>query len=157
MTSSKFRFIRESLPYLKLIRDNQYCHDIEFVKNETIFECHFVFKPFNTGPIKVRLVLIHNGFVFNVVMSFFDPMRSNGSELIDDYFHGYKFEKIITFDDFKNHIEKVHDWAIDIMVKGQKPEHVMGIIKTYIPESFISGEELERYVKSRAGLKKYNL
>lgn len=159
---NKISFIRQSLDYLKLVRNNQYCHDIKIIEVENddhLFECQWMFKPLKKGSIKLRMFIVDDPMFKkskSVLLCYQNRDINRPSNLVDDYFYGFMYPKCIHFEFFKEFIEGIHDWIIDLIAE-QKHHHVLDVIKKYIPESYISYDELENYVKSRKGLKKYNL
>lgn len=159
MIYTKMAFIRNSLPYLKLVRDNQYCHDVKIEKvheeNHSI-QCSFTFAPFKKGSTKLMFFIDDSEPGLPIVLKAY-VVRNSPSSLIDDYLNGYNRPQYITFANFKQLIENSHDWAIDLIVKEQKVKFVLNVLKLYIPESFIADDKLEDYANSRFGIKKYNL
>jgi hypothetical protein len=159
MIYTKRSFIKNCLPFLKLVRDNQYCHDMKIERcyeEHHSIECSFTFAPFKKGIIKLKLFIDDSEPGLPVVLKAY-TVTNSPSNLIDDYFNGYDRPQYISFKDFKFLLENSHDWAIDLIVKGQKAKFAMNVLRLYIPESFIDDDKLEDYANSRIGIKKYNL
>ena len=157
MIYHKTTFIRHALPFLKMIRDNEYCTDIEIRKTleeDRSVEVKFTFKPLKIGSVDIVLHIDDSDPDLPMVLTCYRFKEKNSSELIDDYFHEYSNPKYITYQDFKNLIEDIHDWTIDLIIKRQEPKQVFNLLKKYI---FMDEDELYNYAKSRSGIKKFNL
>lgn len=170
---NKISFIKHTLPYLKLLRDNIYVSNIKLFKNELAvtsvptITCVFTFSPFaDKSSLDIILFVAEDEPDLPVLMYYDDATKNNPSKLVDDYFSNFMFPKYMKFEDFKKLIEGVHDYAIDILMKmhiGSSSnksldiEIIKNLIKKYIPSTFISNEDLTDYIKSRKALSKYNL
>ena len=158
---TRINFIRQCLPYLKLIRDNQYTKDMKINQfiNNGCFECEFYFEPFkDMHQIKLRIALMELDDSTGILPNFKSYSNSSPSHLIDDYFMEYKSDRQIVLSNFEHLLYNVHEWVIDRIIKGQKDYRLATLlIDKYIPDSYKGIDDLDNYVRSKYGSDKFNL
>jgi len=159
LTYSKIDFIRRTLPFIKVLRDNKYVKDINVFKIDKEYECKFEFSPF-ADDSKIELTFFIDDETLKDTILMHSPYHfsQNSTKLIHDYCFVYSMPKIINIDDFYYFFNNAHNWVIDVIIKqSEGSKYNEQLISKYIPESFMKEKDLKEYIKTRSVLNKFNL
>lgn len=128
-----------------------HCSDIEYgTIDHDVKGLMFDFKPLKTEG--VTLSLRSSGSILAIKV---EP----NSSLMYDYFYGCHITaKDIELNTFKNIINDVHDFVLNLLIKqGEHENLIKTFIHQYIPDEVLENIDLDNLIKSKLAINKFDL